>query len=295
MQENLFAALLGLTLLCSCSAVPRTLPMGLEAGLFPFEQAPHSEAWTATMIPGAEPLPYQPLILATSPGEAGWWNITMRNQGELTLRYSGYDREYPQMHQELWTPTGWARGASQWCGTGMEDYDWLPGETKTFQVIFGPAKVLQRISTRFWAKGTQPFEAFVLLQQIPNQPLANKPVVLSTQDVAPGVVGVTIQNQGKTTLSYFGYGRNLPKVVQELWAPEGWRQGRSEQGCGTCLDHHSLIPGESVTFHLSFWTANAQQRLSLHFVEDGSNRAGSVVLVNQLPFEAMPHGFSPLR
>jgi len=280
---------LGLATLAGCTMPVRTQPHGLEAELFPFRELPQSRVWSEEFVDLRIPLRYRPTLISSEQCAEGLVKLTLRNPGDAVLTYSGYDEDYPQMLQEVWEIDQWERGLYQGCGTGMEDYDWQPGEQRTFLVFLGPSKSLQRISARFREKGTNRAEALILLQQIPTEPLENIPVVLSSEPSVFGQVGVTIQNQGKTTLGYTGFSPGRPQMEQELWSPEsGWQEGTLEGVCGNALDSYVLAPGETITLHGSFRPASSLQRLSVSFYELNSNRCESVALVNQIPFEAIP-------
>jgi hypothetical protein len=117
------------------------------------------------------------------------------------------------------------------------------------------------------------------------EPLVNLPEIVSTaerRDVRGLRIGywVTIRNVGGTTLRYEAYGRERIRSYQEVREPEQWKLAATDW-CGTGLHRYELKPGEAKRFQVKVSAPRERERVLAFFQEDGTNRAGLIVLATE--------------
>ena len=114
------------------------------------EDFQYSSAWKAVYEDQSAELQNLPVVLAVE------WNVdsafleaTVKNPGIRALQFSGYRSDIPQQFQEVWVEDKWETGDSDWCGTGMEQYELSPGEERVFRVNVFKSTPRQRILALF--------------------------------------------------------------------------------------------------------------------------------------------------
>jgi hypothetical protein len=93
-------------------------------------------------------------------------------------------------------------------------------------------------------------------------------------DVAGGL------NPALLGLAYYSAGPEGIQTFQELWKDGQWRAAGWDW-CGTGKSTYSIGPGQSAVLEVQFWEADARQRMSGIFTEEGANRGAFVVLATQ--------------
>ncbi|HTN04633.1 MAG TPA: hypothetical protein VL132_22275 [Planctomycetaceae bacterium] len=110
-------------------------------------------------------------------------------------------------------------------------------------------------------------------------PLENVPQIVATEQTGEKLT-VTIRNTGKTTLTYAGSSPTEIQLYDELFEDGVWKQ-MGYQWCGTGMENYSLRPGQSVDLHVKFWSRDYRDRMLAYFREQGTERAGLVVLATE--------------
>ncbi len=117
-------------------------------------------------------------------------------------------------------------------------------------------------------------------------PLENNPQIVATVQSGDELT-VTVRNSGKTTLTYTGYSPTEIQLYDELFEDGVWKQ-MGCQWCGTGMQNYQLRPGESVDLQVKFWSRDYHDRMLAYFREQGTERAGLVVLATESEEEQSP-------